>query len=484
MSIKTDANSIFVLQMEGISKAFSGVTALDNVSLNIKQGEVHALMGENGAGKSTLMKILTGIYEKDGGTILLKSQPVTIKNPKEAIKQGISMIHQELNHVENMSVSENIFLGKEPCYKFLNIVNTKEQRKQTLLLFKEMGITINPDAKMQDLSVAQMQMVEIVKAVSYNSDIIIMDEPTSAITDKEVEKLFEIIRNLKAKGIAIIYISHKMDEIFRISDTITILRDGCFVSSLPVAILNNDLLIKLMVGREISEIFPEVGIQKGEALLKVEGLTKEGMFSNISFELHKGEILGLSGLMGAGRTEVGEAIFGMHRINSGKILINNREVNIKSPADAIKNKIALISEDRKLKGLNLKGSVKDNISLVTLKQLCRLSFIMNSGKENFFVDSEIQKFNIKTSGRNRVIDTLSGGNQQKAVLSKWLSTDPDILILDEPTRGIDVGAKTEIYKLINELAKKGKAILLISSELPEILGLGLNFNVKIIIRKK
>lgn len=465
------AEESFVLRMEGISKSFSGVKALNNVSLNIRPGEVHALMGENGAGKSTLMKILTGIHEKDTGSIFLRGSKVNIKNPREAINLGISMIHQELNHVSSMTVSENIFLGKEPCFTFLNIIDAKEQRKQTLTLFCEIDIDINPDAKMHDLSVAHMQMVEIVKAVSYNADIIIMDEPTSAITNKEVEKLFEIIRKIKSKGIAIIYISHKMDEVFRISDTLTILRDGQFVASQPAKDLDNEKLIKLMVGREITEIFPEINAQKGSVILKVEKLTKKGLFDDISFELHKGEILGLSGLMGAGRTEVCEAIFGMHTLDSGTIKINNREVNIKSPADAIKNKIALISEDRKLKGLNLKVSVKVNITLVTLKQFCAFGSVVSTEKENNFVDTAIKKFGIKTSGRNSIVDTLSGGNQQKIVLAKWLATNPDILILDEPTRGIDVGAKTEIYKIIRDLASQGKAILLISSELPEILGL-------------
>ncbi|MGH7950503.1 MAG: sugar ABC transporter ATP-binding protein [Limisphaerales bacterium] len=460
-----------VLKMEGISKSFSGVAALNNVKLAVARGEVHAVMGENGAGKSTLMKILSGIVQKDRGGILLDGKAVEIKSPKEALGLGISMIHQELNPVRAMTVAENIFLGKEPCYRFTNVVNRKKQRELTLALFREMDISINPDKKMAELSVAEMQLVEIVKAVSYNSRIIIMDEPTSAITGREVLKLFEIIRSLKSKGIAIIYISHKMDEIFRISDTITVLRDGQYIETRPAKELDHDTLVKLMVGRKISELFPKVISKKGSISLEVEGLTKRGLFENISFKVRQGEVFGIAGLMGAGRTDVMEAVFGLRRADAGTVKINGHEARIQSPADAISHRIALITEDRQMKGLNLKASVRDNITLANLKNFSRFGQILQFKKENLAADAEIEKLRIKTYHRNQIVKTLSGGNQQKVVLAKWLLNDPKIVILDEPTRGIDIGAKAEIYKIIAQLAEQGKTIIMISSELEEILGL-------------
>jgi inositol transport system ATP-binding protein len=457
--------------MAAISKSFSGIAALNDVKLEVACGEVHAVMGENGAGKSTLMKILSGLVKKDGGEIYLNETQVEIQTPKTALDLGISMIHQELNPVRAMTVSENIFLGKEPCYAFCNVINRKKQREMTLALFREMEITINPDRKMGDLSVAEMQLVEIVKAVSYNARIIIMDEPTSAINGREVAKLFEIIRSLKSKGIAIIYISHKMDEIFRISDTITVLRDGQYIETKPAKELDHDTLVKLMVGRKISELFPKVISAKGEVSLEVEGLTKRGLFENISFKVRKGEVLGVAGLMGAGRTDLMETVFGLRRADVGSIKINGHEVRIQSPADAIRHRIALITEDRQMKGLNLKASVRDNISLASLKNFSRFGQILQFQKENCAADAEIEKLHIKTRGRGQIVKTLSGGNQQKVVLAKWLLNDPEIIILDEPTRGIDIGAKAEIYKIIAELAEQGRTIIMISSELEEILGL-------------
>ena len=460
----------YVLKMTDISKAFSGVTALSEVNLKIAYGEVHALMGENGAGKSTLMKILSGIYQKDSGTIFLEDKPVNIKSPKEALDVGISMIHQELNPVYAMTVSENIFLGKEPCYGLTSIINRKKQRKLTETLLKALDIALDPEARLEELSVAQMQMVEIVKAVSWDSKIIIMDEPTSAITETEVNKLFAIIKSLKKKGVSVIYISHKMDEIFRISDSITILRDGQLIATQPASELDSSTLIKLMVGRDIDEIFPAEKREIGKITLEVEGLGNE-VFRNISFKAHEGEVLGFAGLMGAGRTEVMETLFGIIPYSEGKITIEGKEVKIKYPADAIRHGIALITEDRKQKGLNLKGSVKANITLACLSGFSSVAGVLQPEKEERFVDDEIEKFSIKTRNRNQQVSTLSGGNQQKVVLSKWLATDPQIIIFDEPTRGIDVGAKAEIYTLIRTLAKKGKTILLVSSEMPEIIGL-------------
>lgn len=461
----------YILRMENISKAFLGVKALDGVNLYLKPGEVHALMGENGAGKSTLMKILTGIHQKDEGEIFINGQITNISDPKMALKSGISMIHQELNPVVNMTVAENIFLGKEPCYGFTGIINKRKQKELASLLFEEIGISINPNSKVGDLSIAEIQMIEIVKAVSYNASIIIMDEPTSAITEKEVAKLFEIIQNLKAKGVAIIYISHKLDEIFRISDTITVLRDGQYIVTKHAKELDKNSLIRLMVGRDITSLFPKEQAGIGAAALELDGFGKKDFFQNISFKAHQGEIVGFAGLLGAGRTEVMETLFGITKADTGHVRINNKEVMINSPADAVKYGLALITEDRKLKGLNLKGSVKSNITVSSLRNYCKAGQVIDRKKENQLVDGQIKILNIKASGRNQTVGELSGGNQQKVVLSKWFLTNPQILILDEPTRGIDIGAKEEIYKIINQLAQQGKTVILISSEMPELLGL-------------
>lgn len=445
---------------------------MNRVRLEVRRGEVHALMGENGAGKSTLMKILSGIIPRDAGDIFLDGQRVEIRSPKSALDLGISMIHQELNPVREMTVAENIFLGKEPCYRFTGIVNRRKQRELTLDLFREMDVTIEPDRRMSKLSVAEMQLVEIVKAVSYQSRVIIMDEPTSAITGREVAKLFEIIRGLKSRGIAIIYISHKMDEIFRISDTITILRDGQYIETRPARELDHDTLVKLMVGRKISEMFPKRESPTGtEVIFELDGFTKRGLFQNISFKVRKGEVFGIAGLMGAGRSEVMETVFGLRRADSGVVRIHGREVRIKSPAEAIRHHIALITEDRQLKGLNLKASVRDNITLVNLRRYSLLGQLLRPTHENEAADIQIGKLRVKARHRNQVVRTLSGGNQQKVVLAKWLLAEPEIIILDEPTRGIDIGAKAEIYNIISQLTAQGRTVIMISSELEEILGM-------------
>ncbi len=461
----------YVLQMRNISKVFPGVTALNDVSLNIEKGKVHALIGENGAGKSTLMKILSGIYNSDKGEIILRGKKVNINGPKDALKNGISMIHQELNPIPEMTVAENIFVGYEPCYKFLGIVNKKVLKKRTNELFNEIGVELNPNAKLSSLNVAEIQIVEIVKALSYNSEIIIMDEPTSAITGKEVEKLFEIMRKLSSKGKTIIYISHKLDEIFKIGDYVTVLRDGNYIDTKSISELNKQLLISLMVGRDIKNIFPKENIKFGDVLFEVRGLSKKGKFNNINFKVHSGEILGIAGLMGAGRTELVEAIFGADKADSGEIIIKGKKATINNPRDAITNGIALVSEDRKTYGLNLKSSVKDNITIANLDKYCLLKQIINMRKERKIVDQQIKTLDIKTPSRNKIVNTLSGGNQQKVVIAKWLLCNPDILILDEPTRGIDIGTKAEIHKIMTLLAKEGKAIIMISSEMPEILGM-------------
>lgn len=459
-----------LLEMKQISKSFPGVQALKEVSLQLKRGTVLGLMGENGAGKSTLMKILNGMYKPDQGEIVFKGQPLQLNSPKEALDHGISMIHQELSSVLEMTVAENIFLGREPT-AFGGIVNKREMRRQTRELFEDIGIELAPDRKLSSLSVSEMQLVEIVKAVSYNADVIVMDEPTSAITDREVEKLFTIIRQLTDRGKGIIYISHKMDEIFRITDELTILRDGRFISSKPTLELDKSQLIALMVGRDLDQIYPKDHASIGEVLLEVNELGRAGKFENISFTVRKGEIVGLAGLMGAGRTEVVESLFGIHRADQGEVRIKGKPVRIRSPKDAIKNGISLVSEDRKLMGLNLLGSVRTNITLASLGKFCSMSQIVRTKEEIQAVDRSIQNLNIKTPHRNQIVGTLSGGNQQKVVIAKWLLCNPDILVLDEPTRGIDIGAKAEIYKMMSLLAREGKAIIMISSELPEILGM-------------
>jgi inositol transport system ATP-binding protein len=459
-----------ILRLEGISKTFPGVKALQNVSVSINKGEVHAIMGENGAGKSTLMKIVAGLYKPDTGDIILKNQKVQINNARDAIKLGISMIHQELMPIPDMTVAENIFLGREPTFKGTFIYSRKEICKMAIELFKQMEISIEPKARMKDLSVAETQLVEIAKALSFKSDIVIMDEPTSAITDREVEKLFKLIRRLQNSGVSIIYISHKMDEIFQISDRITVLRDGQLIGSNKASELNKDLLISMMVGRELSSIYPKLPTTFGEIVLEVRNLTKSKLFENISFFVRKGEILGISGLMGAGRTELVETIFGLRKADSGEVIIRGKKVRINNSKDAISNRIALVPEDRKGTGLNLIASINDNIALPNLNMFSTFG-VIQKGSERKFVEKQINALKVKTPSRNHEVSSLSGGNQQKVVIGKWLLSNPEILILDEPTRGIDVGAKAEIHSLVSKLALEGKAVIMISSELPEIIGM-------------
>lgn len=462
-----------ILQLNKIDKSFSGVKVLDNVSFDLKQGEVHALMGENGAGKSTLMKILMGIYRFDGGEILLDGNRVSIDDPKDALKKGIAMIHQELNPILDMEVSENIFMGREILksgFEKFKIVDKAEMRTQTTHLFKDMNIHIDPKTIIRKLSVAQMQLVEIVKAISLNAKIVIMDEPTSAITETEVNVLFEQIRRLKEQGVAIVYISHKMDEIFQISDRITVLRDGTLAGTGESKDLDRDKLISMMVGREIKEVYPKVEVSIGRAILEVEHLHRDHRVKDVSFKLHKGEILGIAGLVGSGRSELAETIFGIAKATKGRILIDGKEVHINHPKDAIANKLAMITEDRKRTGLNLITSVEKNISLVSLRTISK-GGILNNKREAEAAENYIRSLKIKTNSRKTTVSSLSGGNQQKVVLGKWLMAEPDIIIFDEPTRGIDVGAKRDIYLLIGELAKAGKGIIVISSEMPEVMGI-------------
>ena len=459
-----------ILEMRGISKEFPGVKALDNVELTLHRGRVCALMGENGAGKSTLMKVLLGIYTPNSGKITFRGNEVAIKNPHEALNMGIAMIHQELNPVIERSIMENIWLGREPLRGKVGLVDHKKMYSDTVRLLKELELDLDPKEKMRNLTVAQMQMVEIVKAISYNAEIVIMDEPTSSLTNKEVEHLFKIIEELKKQGKAIVYISHKMDEIFRIADDITVFRDGKYVGAYEASELNNEKLINLMVGREIKDLFPKTDCEIGSVKLKVEDLSHPTFFRNVNFEIKKGEILGFAGLVGAGRTEVMETLFGIKKKSNGKVFIDGKETNICSPNDGIKCKIAMLTEDRRDTGIFPMLSVKDNI-VISNMGLYLKKFLLDQKKINEDCEKYKKAIRIKTPSITEQIRNLSGGNQQKVLLARWLLTEPDILILDEPTRGIDVGAKSEIHSLISSLAGEGKSIIMISSELPEILGM-------------
>lgn len=458
----------YILQAKQISKSFPGVQALESVDLDIERGKVHALMGENGAGKSTLMNILIGIHTPDSGQLFFEGRPVRFSGVHDALQAGLSMIHQELLPFPDLTVAENIFMGKEPV-KFAGWIDSKEMNRQAAALLKRLGVDIPASRMMRELSISEMQMVEIAKALSNRAKLIIMDEPTSAITSREVNTLFGIINGLTREGIAIVYISHKMDEILRIADTITVMRDGRHIATRNKHQLDNDQLITLIVGRELRSVFNKIMLPLGETLLAVKGLSGEA-FKDISFELRRGEIVGIAGLMGAGRTEMVNAIFGLEDIHSGEVLVKGRKVRIKSPADAIRNGIGLVSEDRKKFGLVLSGTVRHNISLSSLDR-CRKSLFLHAGKETALVTEQIRSLGIKTPSANQAVNLLSGGNQQKVVLGKVLLNDPEIIILDEPTRGIDIGAKAEIYQLITRLAASGKAVLMISSELTEILGM-------------
>jgi len=458
----------YVLHMEGISKQFPGVRALSNVQLRTRKGTVHALMGENGAGKSTLMKCLIGIYAPDSGTITFKGERLHVTNTHYALSKGISMIHQELSPIPQMSVAENIYLGREPT-TWYGLVDMRKMNRMTTELLNRLRIKIRPTAKMSELSIANTQLVEIAKAVSYDSDLIIMDEPTSAIMEAEVEGLFEIIRSLKAQGRAIIYISHKMDEIFKITDEVTVFRDGQYIGTDATAGLTHGMLIEKMVGRTLTDMFHKETVDVGSVFLDVQNLSGKG-FRNVSFQVRRGEILGISGLIGAGRTELMEGVFGVTRPHGGTIKVNGKEITIRSPADAIRCGMALLTEDRKLSGLYLNASVRENMFIANIKNYLLGPFIRFRKIEKDCATMR-DLMRIKTPSLMQIVKYLSGGNQQKVLISRWLLTEPDLLILDEPTRGIDVGAKSEIYRLMTEFVRSGKAIIMISSELPEILGM-------------
>lgn len=458
------------IEMKGINKSFGSNQVLKDAGFLLKDGEVHALMGENGAGKSTLMKILTGVYTRDSGTVLVDGKEVLYKSPQEAEKAGIVFIYQELNVLFDLTVEENLFMGKEITKKF-GICDRKAMREKAKEVMDRMGVDIPINAVMSDLSVGQQQMVEICKALMVDAKVLIMDEPTAALTQSETEGLFKLIKSLREKGVSIVYISHRMEEIFELCDRITILRDGTYVDTKFIKDITMDDIVKMMIGREIGERYPKrEGIEIGEEKLRVEGLTKEKKFKDVTFSVKAGEVLGVSGLMGAGRTEIMQAIFGNLPLDSGKIFIEGNEMKIKSAQDAIKAGIGFITEDRKTEGLLLEKSISENIVLSNLDKVSDKG-VVRKAKVEEIVKKGIDEFRIKCFGPQHECNNLSGGNQQKVVFAKWVYTDPKILILDEPTRGVDIGAKKEIYSVINDLAAKGVAIILVSSELPEVLGM-------------
>lgn len=469
----------YILEADGISKSFPGVKALDHVTLKVRPGTVHALMGENGAGKSTLMKCIYGIYKPDEGEIKIDGETVSITNPRNAMDQGISMIHQELHPIRPQTVSENIFLGRIPYKKKCGVkwVDYKKLYSETKAVFDHLGLDIDPKAKVAELSTAYCQLLEIARAVSFGAKIIIMDEPTSSLTETETEILFRIIAQLKAADVAIIYISHKIDEILQISDDITVMRDGQLVGCWPAAEMTTDSIVNKMVGREMSNRFPPRIHTPGDTFLKVENFTSSEphSFKDVSFEVKRGEIFGIGGLVGSQRSELMEALFGLHSLASGTISIDGKTVSIREPKDAVKNKMAFLTEDRRKTGILGCLSITDN-TMVVQQNMKKRDYTNSIGfvdykKRNEAAQGYVDKLSVKTPTLKTRIQTLSGGNQQKVLLGRWLLTEPDILILDEPTRGIDVGAKYEIYELMEELAKEGKCVIMISSEMPELMGM-------------
>ena len=459
-----------LLEVRALKKSFNGIEVLHSVDFEAQAGKVTALVGENGAGKSTLMKILMGEYTADSGEIRLEGKQVQFTSPHQALTSGISMIFQEMSPFPELTVAENIYMGREPCR--FGFLKKKEQRRMAEQKLKELGVNLDADRKVKTLTVSELQLLEITKAVSYDSKVVIMDEPTSSLTDSEVSLLFQMIETLKKKQVAVIYISHKLDELFRIADQICVLRDGKMISSRPVSEVNREVMISEMVGRTMDQIYPTVEKTIGETVFRVENLTRRGVFEDISFEIKKGEILGIAGMVGSGRTEVAEALFGVEKYQSGRIYLKGKEIKIGNTRDAIHCGMALIPEDRARCGLNLRGTIKANMCTTILDQIGKgKGLIANKRAEKQKTEEMSQKMRIKMNSIEQLAMYLSGGNQQKIVVGKWLLTEPEIVMMDEPTRGIDVGAKYEIYQLIKQLAKEGKAVLIISSEMTELLGI-------------
>ena len=468
----------YILELKHISKSFPGVKALDDVTLCVRPGTVHSLMGENGAGKSTLMKCLFGIYSFDEGEIILDGKNIKFSSPSEALQNHVSMVHQELNQCLERSVIDNLFLGRYPVNS-MGVVDEGQMKKKAADLFRKLGMTVNltqpiqvnPKVKIGTLKVSQKQMIEIAKAVSYNSKVIVMDEPTSSLTEKEVEHLFKIIEKLKKKNTSIIYISHKMEEILRISDDVTVMRDGKWIDTKPASELTIDKIIKMMVGRELKDRYPEKKAKIGDVLMEVKDLgTLNPGFEGVNFQLHKGEILGIAGLVGSKRTEILETLFGIRMKGKGQILVKGKEVQNRSPKEAMANGFAMLTEERRSDGIFGGLSVGFNMTISNLPKYQKTG-LLNGEKMKADITKMINAMKVKTPSMKSKIANLSGGNQQKVILGRWLLTDPDILLLDEPTRGIDVGAKFEIYQLINQLAEQGKGIIVVSSEMPELFGI-------------
>ncbi len=459
-----------LVSMEGIDKRFPGVHALDRCRFDLRSGEVHALVGENGAGKSTLMKVLAGIYTKDAGRVFYQGREVEVTNPRMAQNLGISMIHQELNLMPHLTVAQNIFIGRESLKAFKLFLDDKELNEKTSELLAMLHLNLDPRTKVADLTVAKQQMIEIAKALSFNSEVLIMDEPTAALTESEIEDLFRIIRQLREEGVGIVHISHRLEELKQISDRVTVMRDGRYIDTAPTPEISIDEIISKMVGRIIYEASPQVPEDASqEVVLEVKNLNRGNLIKDVSFQLKKGEILGFAGLMGAGRTEVARAVFGADSIDSGEIYVKGKKVQIKSPSDAVGYGIGYLSEDRKRYGLTLGMDVETNLVLATLKKFMSFFVWVDQPQIRTVAKKVVDTLDIRTPSLQQKVKNLSGGNQQKVIIGKWLTADTNILIFDEPTRGIDVGAKSEIYKLLNDLAQQGKSIIMISSELPEIL---------------
>lgn len=465
-----NAHNPYVVELLGISKSFGGIHALNNVTFQIKKGEVHALVGENGAGKSTLMKILSGAYQSDSGTIKINGKEVHISNASDARQLGVSIIYQELNLVPELTVAENLFLGDEISLKKI-CTSQKKLNREAEKIFEKIQFNIKPDAKVKDLSVGYMQMVEVAKAVSHNSEILVLDEPTAVLTNTESEKLFEVIRELKKQGKSIIYISHRMDEIMEMSDRVTVLKDGCLVWTKAIEEVTKDEIVISMIGREIGTLYKKSAHEIGDVVLEAKNLHRGKVVNGVSFSLRKGEILGFAGLIGAGKTETMRLLFGVDQKEEGEIWLNGKPVKINRPSQAIANGICYVSEDRKQEGVILDMSLRENITMSSIKEYTYPSGFLRHSKETKTVQERIQALNIKTAGSEADVSSLSGGNQQKVSLAKWVFLDGDVIILDEPTRGVDVGAKAEIYKIIADLAKKGKAVILVSSEMAEIINM-------------
>lgn len=460
-----------ILELQSITKEFPGVLALDKFSFDIYPGEIHALLGENGAGKSTLMKIISGVYLKDSGNILFHQKNVDIKDPLSAQQQGITIIHQELNLFSQLTVAQNIFIGREPHTKIKGVLNEKQLNKDARTILQSLNLNIKPTEKVANLTVAKQQMVEIAKALSFKAEVLIMDEPTSALTEKEIVQLFKIIKDLRNNGVAIVYISHRLAELEELADRVTVMRDGKLVSTLMYKETSNPELIALMVGRNIDDLFHKTKAPIGDVLLEVRDLNRKGYLKDINLKVRKGEILGIAGLMGAGRSELGKAIFGADKIDSGQLLIQGEEVTIKSPIDAINLGIGYLTEDRKKDGLVLSHSVEHNTVLASLGKFVNSMGVVKDKECQRVTREQVESLNIKTPSLEQRVINLSGGNQQKVIIAKWLCCESKLLIFDEPTRGIDVGAKVEVYDLMCQLAIKGVAVIMISSELPEILAM-------------